>query len=222
MNTYHRLASEFLVHSAVGLELALSVGLVLGIELNLESLGAVQTVVNLLADDLSRVEDIVEDGLVHLGEGTAARAELTLLAVEASLLGQDTALSNNDDVLAAELLLEVLHQQVLHLVVAVEQNVRHNDHDDLLGATGASHRHLSGVDQVQVLDLALELVLSDLQIVESLSHGLISAGRLLLQNLLSPGVHVVLSENRKSAVRRNETKTNKKEKKKKKKKKKEG
>lgn len=61
------------------------------------------------ADDLGGIDKVPEDGIVHSGQGTVARA-LLLDAAAAAREGEDAAVSDEDDVTVREFLLEFTSQ----------------------------------------------------------------------------------------------------------------
>src|SRR5688572_24507463 len=101
------------------------------LDVHFQQLGAIHLAACALADNLGRVADVVQDRLVHGRQRAAARSELAaLLAVVlqvntqreigqsrnegrrevTDMLAQNGALSKENDVLAAELLLELADQ----------------------------------------------------------------------------------------------------------------
>jgi hypothetical protein len=79
------------------------------VEDDLESLGAVLLGADALADNLNGVDEVVKDGVVDGSEGTGTGALLLLVGagVDGALgLGEDAALSDEEDVAVRELLLE--------------------------------------------------------------------------------------------------------------------
>ena len=59
------LASEFLVNIGEGVRLVLNVGLLCLVQMHLEQAGAVQLNPDPLPHDLGRVDQVVQDGVVH-------------------------------------------------------------------------------------------------------------------------------------------------------------
>ena len=76
--------------------------LVLGVKEDLKGLGAVELVADALADNLSGVYDVLEDGLLHGGEGPGSWAGSLLCGTSVGSLGEDGALADDDDVTATE------------------------------------------------------------------------------------------------------------------------
>ena len=115
------LASQFAVNTSVRLQLVLGRVAVLGVEVDLQDLGAVHSIADALADDLCWVHQVVQDGLVHLGQSTGPRPG----GQTRGGLGQDAALGHDHHVLAGELLLQLADQTLLDLVEALKQTVWH-------------------------------------------------------------------------------------------------
>ena len=82
---------------------------------DLEGLAAVLLGADALADDLNGVDQVAEDGVVDSSQsaGTGTLLLLVGAGVDRALgLGQDAALSNEEDVAVGELLLELTGQAV--------------------------------------------------------------------------------------------------------------
>lgn len=102
------LAAEGAVDGREGVELVLEEVLVLGVEVGLAELGAVLGDAGAAAGDLGGEDKVVEGGVLDGRESARAGALLAELGVRlARLLGEDAALADEDDVLVAELLLEL-------------------------------------------------------------------------------------------------------------------
>ena len=101
------LAGEPLVDGGEGVDLVLDVGRLLRVEVHLDDLAAVEAVARVLAHNLGRVHEVLEDRLVHGGERSAARALLLRLPLAGGRLAHNPALADDDDVLARELLLKL-------------------------------------------------------------------------------------------------------------------
>lgn len=74
------------------------------VNVHFHDLGSIGVVANSLAGDLGWVDEVFQDSLVDLLEGTRTRALLFLLGASVGL-SHHTALSNEDDVSVGELLL---------------------------------------------------------------------------------------------------------------------
>ena len=160
------LARKGPVNSSKSLEL-LGAEFGLRIKNDLQNAAAINTNASALAQNLSRVHEILKDGIVDGGQSPAARALLLCLAVVAGLLGDDAALADDNDVLAAELLLELTNQadvKTLKLAELVEGDGQNNS---LLAIINLE---LFGTENVEVIELGLHVTiahvgkeLSDLQ-----------------------------------------------------------
>lgn len=102
------LAGEGLVDRREAVELVLEGVLVLGVKEDLADLVAVLGNADALAGDLGGEDEVLEGALVDGGEGARTGALLAELGTRlARLLGEDTALGDEDNELVRELLLEL-------------------------------------------------------------------------------------------------------------------
>jgi len=150
------LASKGPVHGSECLEL-LGAELGLRIEDDLEDAATVDADASALAQNLSRVHEILKDCIVHGSQSAAARALLLCLAVVPGLLGDDAALANDDNVLASELLLELTDQadvKTLELAELVEGDGQNNS---LLAIINLK---LLGSKNVEVAELSLHFAVA--------------------------------------------------------------
>jgi hypothetical protein len=105
-----RLASEALVHLGVGVQPVVHAATLLLVEHNLQELAAVLFGAETLANDLDGVDEVSQDGIVHRGEGSRARALLGLVGARpVGALGarENAARSNEENVAVGEFLLEL-------------------------------------------------------------------------------------------------------------------
>mmetsp|Transcript_6257 Transcript_6257/g.17970 ORF Transcript_6257/g.17970 Transcript_6257/m.17970 type:complete len:237 (-) Transcript_6257:85-795(-) len=180
------LACQLPVHGAKSLQLVLRGAAFLRVQVHLEDLGGVSAVPHALAHHLCRVHKVLQDCLVHGGEGAAAGAGIGLTAGGG---GHDAAVGDDDHVLAAELLLKLPHQPLLDLVEALQQPEGHVNDD---GLAAASDINLLGGGDVQVPQVRLQLRVGCLQVEQSLGDRLLKDIRLrvlLLQDLLAGREH---------------------------------
>ena len=104
------LASEALVHLAVGVEPVVNTAALLLVENDLEDLAAVLAGTETLADNLDGVDEVGQNGVVDSSESSRLRTLLGLGragAVGSLGAGENAARSNNQDVAVRELLLEL-------------------------------------------------------------------------------------------------------------------
>ena len=150
------LASQGLVHGSKSLKL-LGAKLSLRVEDDLQNAATINTNASALAQNLSRVHEILKDCIVHGSQSAAARALLLCLAVVPGLLGDDAALANDDNVLASELLLELTDQadvKTLELAELVEGDGQNNS---LLAIINLK---LLGSKNVEVAELSLHFAVA--------------------------------------------------------------
>jgi len=150
----HLLVGEGLVHLGEGVQLGLNVDEVLGVQEDLEDLGAVNLISNSLADNLGRVYNVLQYRLVHSSEGSGHRAGALLESGSVESLREDGSLGDNHNVSATELLLKLADDSVLDLVEILQLAERHED-DDGLAATVKVELLSSG--DVSAVELSLEL-----------------------------------------------------------------
>lgn len=105
------LASELAVDLTEGVDLVVNASALLGVKEDLDDLVAVLLGADALADNLGRVDEVGEDGIMDSSE-SAGPGALLLDTAAAARLGKDAALSKEDNVAVRELLLELTGQAV--------------------------------------------------------------------------------------------------------------
>ncbi len=146
------LSSEGPVNGSERLQL-LRAELGLRIKNDLQNAAAINTNASALAQNLSRVHEILKDGIVDGGQSPAARALLLSLAIVARLLSDNAALADDNNVFAAELLLKLTNQadvKTLELAELVEGDSQDNS---LLAIVNLK---LLGTKNVKVTELCLQ------------------------------------------------------------------
>lgn len=114
----NRPAGQSAVNLAVGIESVVDTTTLLLIQDNLDGLAAVLLGADALADNLDGVDEVGEDGVVDGRQSTRTGTLLGLVAagVDGALgAGEDTALSDEEDVTVRELLLELAGEAVLQV-----------------------------------------------------------------------------------------------------------
>lgn len=107
-------------------------GLLVLVQVHLDQLRSVQLDAHTLADDFSREDQILQDGIVDGGQSAGSWTLLLVGVTAAALgLGQDTTLADEHDVLAGELLLQLTDQPGLDLLEGLLLGHRDVDHDSL-------------------------------------------------------------------------------------------
>jgi len=181
---------QLLVDGAERVDFVLNLGLLSLIEEDLHHAASVELDANSLTNDLSRVDQVIEDGRVDRRQSAVAGSLLLLLV--ARLFGrfrQDAPLGDEDDVTSAELLLQLPDQTRLDLLVGLE--LGNGDEDDD-GAFSAAHVHLLRRRHVQFAQLRLEVAVH-LELEESLRDGLLKLVRLFpgrFHDLRRRGIHL--------------------------------
>jgi hypothetical protein len=156
-------------------------------EVYLDDLGTIQTVSDTLPNYLSWVHNILQDSIMNSSQSPGARAlnSRTLL-----WRPHNPSCGNNYYILATEFLLKLPDKPDVDLPEGLAQAVWDVDHNSL---PVPGNVHLDSIVDVEVLEVALELLVAVLQVKESLSDGVLELGRLealLLLDLLPRGVHL--------------------------------
>ena len=123
----HTFTRQSLVHLAIGIEPVVDTASLLLIEDALEDLATVLTRASALADDLNRVDEISEDGIVDCCECAGSRTLLSLrcaAAVAALWAWQDAAGGDDQDVAVGELLLELAGEAISPSVLSKKRRVK--------------------------------------------------------------------------------------------------
>lgn len=181
---FHILVGQLSVNSGESLELIIDLLDIFGVQIDLEESRAVSSESGSLANDLSRVNEVRQEGVVNGSQSAGARAELA--GVVARILGRkDSALGEDDDVLAREFLLQLADEASLELLEALVEAVRDEDDNALLAAW---EFNLLGRGKEEISELSAHLFGGNFQFNESFSDLLLELGWLLvflLHNLLS-------------------------------------
>lgn len=180
------LASELVVHRLERLELVVDESGVLGVEEDLLDSGAANLVLDSLANDLGGENQILEESLVHLGQGSRHGSRLRGEELSA-LLGQNSSLSKEDNVSVGELLLELSGESLLDLVHGGEGGDGHKDDQSLLSGRNLE---LSSRLELEQLELGLEVGGGVLEVHKGLGDLELELGGVLLGDL-EGGRHIV-------------------------------
>jgi len=171
----HILARQLLVDRRKSVDLVLHSGLLILVQVDFVEARTVELDANALAHDLSGVDEVIQSVLVDSHQGAAPWA--LLFGVELGLsrrLRQDLPLSNDDEVLSAELLLELADESRLDLLELGELWHGHEQDDGLLASRSV---HLARARQVQLTQLHLE-VTGGLEVEHGLGDLALQLGRL--------------------------------------------
>lgn len=126
---------------------------------------------------------------MYSGEGTAHGPLLPLPPVLLADDGEDATVGDHDDVLAAELLLELADKTGLDLVEALEETEGHEDED---GGLASTEVNLPGAADEQLLEVTLEISGVDLEVEQGLGDLKLELGGfgvLFLLDLSASRVH---------------------------------
>lgn len=127
------LTGQLVVQLGEGVELVVNGRGVLGVQQDLLDLRATNQVSDSLTGDLGREHQVLQDLVVHSGQGSGSWSLLELSGLS-SWLWQDSSLSQEHNVSVWELLLELSSQSGLNLSVADQGRNWHEDGKSLLTA----------------------------------------------------------------------------------------
>ncbi len=96
----------------------------------------------------------LQDGLVDGSQGARARSGTGVLQSSVEVLSEDSALADEDNVLATELLLQLTDESGVDLVGVLEEGEGDEDDDSLLAAIDVD---LLSTGDLQVLQVGLEV-----------------------------------------------------------------
>lgn len=166
-------AGEAAVNLGVGVDTVVDASALLLVKDNLEELAAVLLGADTLANNLDGVAEIGQDGVVD-GSQSAGAGTLLLLGVAraggALGAGENAARSEDQDVAVGELLLELTGETLLDAVEALQGRDGDKDDNSLLAVANLD---LAGRDNLQRAEGGLEVGSVGLEVVESLSNGLL-------------------------------------------------
>lgn len=117
------------VDGTEGLQLVVDLLDILRVQVDLQQLGSIESVTSTLTNDLDRVDDVLKDGAVYVGESAGTRADLGTLVLTDVVLGQNGTLGNDAHVLTRELLLQFTNQTRLDLLELLVLTVWDEDDD---------------------------------------------------------------------------------------------
>ena len=162
----------------------------------LEEARPIQTDSYSLPDNLSRIDQVIQDSVVHGHQSARSGSLLLQLVGFPGGLGQDPPLGNEDHMLATELLLQFSHQPGLNVITKLSlrrsENApgldllerlqlgnRHEDHEAFLALAAV---HLLGGGDVELPQGGLEVTVH-LQVQQSLADLLLDLVGLLIVRL---------------------------------------
>jgi len=130
--------------------------LLLAVQHDLHHLGSIGGDSGALSDDLGRIDDILQDGLVDGGEGTGSRADLNALTTE--VLVHDGSVGNDHDVLLLEFLLQLADQLRDEGFGLLVDHVGDEDDNSVLVGFASSAFNFLGSGEAEIFQVTLELV----------------------------------------------------------------
>ena len=174
------LVRQLSVDGGEGIGLVLHILLTLSTKEHLDRLASLTAERRLLANALTRIDQIVDDGLVHRGQSVAVGAHTVELVSTAVGLAEDGSLSNEHHGAALELLLELRGETGLNESEVLEELAGHEDDDGLLVASDLDlldSGHLEGLEGLSKIlallgDFGNLVSDSDLEVVGLDSSGL--------------------------------------------------
>jgi len=147
-------AGELFVHGGVRVQLVLNVRLHRLVQVDLQEARRIESDSGALSDDFGRVAQVVQDRVVDRSQSSAEWPLLLLVAGLSGRLGQDAALSEDDDVFARKLLLELSDNLLLDLLPRLDLWKGHKDRNRL---SAAANFELLGCLEVEFLERRLEV-----------------------------------------------------------------
>lgn len=161
------LVGQLSVDSGKSVRLSFDVGLVLCVQVYLKHTLSINLDPCSLSYNFSRVADIVQDGILDLGEGARTRAGSLGLLVPVVGLSQNGALGNDQDVTSREFLFQLSDQSSVDFLERAQQLVGNVQDDGLLSGTSVD---LLGGSNIKVPQRGLELRRGHLQVEKFLGH----------------------------------------------------
>ena len=152
------LVRQLSVDGREGLGLVLYILLTLRTKEHLDRLASLTADRRLLANALARIDQIVNDSLVHRGQSVAVGAHTVELMSTAVGLAQNGSLSNEHDRASLELLLELSSQTRLNESEVLEELARHEDDDGLLVTSDLDFLHSGHLEGLKGLHEILALL----------------------------------------------------------------
>ena len=126
------LVGQLSVDSGKGFRFGFNVSLVLAIQVYLQDALSIGLDPCSLSHDFSRVADIVQNGVLDLGEGARTRAGSLGLLVPVVGFSQNGALGNDQDMTSGEFLFQLSYQSSVDFVEGAQQFVWDVKDDGLL------------------------------------------------------------------------------------------
>lgn len=164
LNLKHNLlAGQLGVQLLERVQLVVDGGGVGRVQVDLADLLATNQVSDSLADNLGGEHKVLQDGVVDSGQSSGLRSLLQQLRLSGGL-GEDLALTQEDDVSVGELLLQLSGQSDLDLSVSGERGRGDEDGQDLLATSDVN---LLDVLELQGSEVSLQVTLL-LKVNESL------------------------------------------------------
>jgi len=160
------LVGKLVVNRCIGVDASLNIGLVASVEVDLQEPRSLNLASGALSGDLGGVNNVLKDGILDSRQGTGARTKSLRLLRSGVGLAEDLALGNDDNMSAAELLLELTYKLGLDTLEGLLELVRNVQND---GLAASSAVNLLGGGDVEVTERRLELSRGHLQVQELLS-----------------------------------------------------
>jgi len=167
---------ELGVNSSIRVSSCLNICLVLAVKVNLENPAAINLAPGPLANNLGRVDNVVENGILHRSKSTGARKGTLGLLRAGVGLAKDCTLRDKNDMTSRELLLQLTDETLLNFIEGFQELVRNVKDDGLLSTSAIN---LLSSSDVEVTKRSLELRRGHLKVEELLSNGSFELIRLL-------------------------------------------
>mmetsp|Transcript_10644 Transcript_10644/g.22178 ORF Transcript_10644/g.22178 Transcript_10644/m.22178 type:complete len:202 (+) Transcript_10644:217-822(+) len=160
------LVGQLSIHGGVGVSASLHIGLVATVKINLEDAASVDLAAGTLSSDLGGVYDVFQNGILDSSESAGTRTKSRCLLGTSVALSENVALSDNDDMLAGEFLLQLTDKTSLDLLERLLEFVRDVDDDGLASCSAVDFLRSS---DVKITKRGLQLRGGHLKVKEFLS-----------------------------------------------------
>lgn len=129
------LVCELAVDSGEGISASLNIRLVLGVKVDLDNSLSINLHSGALSNNLSRVDDVFQDGVLDGSKCAGSWAWSICFLVTVERLAQDGTLSNNQNVTSRELLFQFTDKSLVDLVDGLQQFEWNVKNDSLLSVS---------------------------------------------------------------------------------------
>jgi len=112
----HLFVCQLSIDRSISIRTSLNISLVTSIKVHLKNTASVHLASGALSSDLSRINNILENGILNSCKSTRARSQSLRLLRTCVTLAENVTLSNNDHVTSRKFLLQLSHETCLDLL----------------------------------------------------------------------------------------------------------